>query len=327
MTAGAPGGEAGPLLVIGMDLGGTSTRAVVADLGGMVHGSGRAGGGNPTSRGVGPAMAAVRAGLEQALQGVDRSQVRANVVGAAGFGAPGSVAALGEVWADLGLSGEPVVVGDTEVAFASGTPEPDGSVLISGTGAIASEFVGGQPRRVADGIGWLLGDHGSGFWVGREAIRHSLAPTSTAPDTLAVEVSRRLTGRSEPERQAIITAAYELEPVRISELARLVVELADGGSAAAAGILESAADQLVATLSLVRDAGDETVVVIGGGVLMTTVVRQAVERRVRDRWPSAPVAACGSAVGGAAWLAARRLGVELPPTLHATLTSSSSVPS
>ena len=324
MTVPARGEASSPLLVLGMDLGGTSSRAVVADLTGRVVGSGRAGGGNPTSRGVGPAMAAVRAALEQALHGVDRSSVLTNVVGAAGFGAPGAVDALGQVWAELGLPGEPVVVGDTDVAFASGTPALDGSVLISGTGAIASEFVGGRPGRVADGIGWLLGDHGSGFWVGREAIRHSLAPTQTPLDPLAEEVSRQLTGRSEPERQAILTAAYELEPVRISELARLVVELADRGSSAAAGILEAAADELVATLSQVRDAGDETVVVIGGGVLMTTRVREAVERRVRHRWRTASVAACGSAVGGAAWLAARRLGEELPASLHGVLTAASS---
>ena len=51
-----------------------------------VVGTGLAGGGNPISRGVGPAMAAIRSALEQALEGVDRSLVRGNVIGAAGFG-------------------------------------------------------------------------------------------------------------------------------------------------------------------------------------------------------------------------------------------------
>lgn len=322
MTVGATAGGAHPTLVVGMDVGGTSSRAVVADLTGRVVGSGRAGGGNPTSRGVGPAMAAIRAALEEALQGVDRAAVRGNVVGAAGFGAPGALAALGGVWRELGLPGDPVVVGDTEVAFASGTPDLDGSVLISGTGAIASEFAGGRPGRVADGIGWLLGDHGSGFWVGREAVRHALAPNTSPHDPLAGEVSRRLTGRSEPDRQAIITAAYELEPVRISELALLVVQLADEGSGSAAGILRSAADELLTTLSQVRDEGDDSVVVLGGGVLLTARVRSAVEQRVADRWRGAAITQCGSGVGGAAWLAARNLGVDLPATLHTTLTSS-----
>jgi len=310
-------------LVLGMDVGGTSSRALVAELRGRVVGTGRAGGGNPTSRGIGPAMAAIRAALEQALEGVEGSDVEANVIGAAGFGAPGAVEALGHVWAELGLRGEPVVVGDTDVAFASGTPDPDGSVLISGTGAIASEYVAGQPGRVADGIGYLLGDHGSGFWIGRAAIRHALAPIPTPQDPLAAEVAEWLTGRPDLERQALVAAAYALEPVRISELSTVVVTLADEGSNRAAAILESAADELVATLSQVRDAEDDTVVVLGGGVLGTPRVRRATERRIRDLWPSASLTQCGSGVGGAAWLAARRLGVDVPSSLHAVLTSSS----
>ena len=310
-------------VVLGMDVGGTSSRALVAELSGRVVGTGRAGGGNPTSRGVGPAMSAIRAALEQALEGVEPSTVEGNVIGAAGFGAPGAVEALGHVWAELGLRGEPVVVGDTDVAFASGTPEPDGSVLISGTGAIASEYVAGQPGRVADGIGYLLGDHGSGFWIGRAAIRHALAPNPTPQDPLAAEVAQWLTGRPDLERQVLVAAAYALEPVRISELATVVVTLADEGSDQSAAILESAADELVSTLSQVRDPEDDTVVVLGGGVLGTPRVRGATERRIRHRWPSATVTQCGSGVGGAAWLAARGLDVELPASLHAALTSTS----
>ena len=311
-------------LVLGMDVGGTSSRALVADLHGTVVGSGHAGGGNPTSRGVGPAMAAIRAALEHALAGIERSDLAANVIGAAGFGAPGAVTSLREVWRELGLPGQPEVVGDTDVAFASGTPEQDGSVLIAGTGAIASEFVGGRSGRVADGIGWLLGDHGSGFWIGRAAIRHALAPNPMPRDPLAEAVSRQLTGHSEPGRQAIITAAYELEPVRISELSVLVVRLADEGAAAAKSILEAAADELVATLAQVRNPGDASVVVLGGGVLRTPPVLEAVQQRVGQRWPGADIRQSGSAVGGAAWLAARTLGVDLASGLHTALTSAAS---
>ena len=316
-------------LVVGMDVGGTSSRAVVADLEGRVLGRGSAGGGNPVSRGVGPAMAAIRAALEEALEGLDRSDVAANVIGAAGFGADFAAhEALQQVWCELGLPGEATLVGDIEVAFASGSPEPDGSVLISGTGAIAGELVGGRPGRVADGLGWLLGDHGSGYWVGREAVRHACAPSTGLDDDLAVRVAERLTGRRLVDRMAIVAAAYAIEPVQLSELAGLVVECAGPVGAepagpagrAAARILESAADELVTTLSQVRDPGDTTVVVLGGGLLGTDRLRAAVERRVADRWPGTPVRHTGSGVGGAAWLAALRVGVELPSHLHATLT-------
>src|SRR3954452_24281649 len=74
--------SAGPL-VLGGDLGGTSTRIVVADADGNVVGRGAAAGGNPTSH---PATAAANFGqaLHAALAGLDASEVKAAVVGMAG---------------------------------------------------------------------------------------------------------------------------------------------------------------------------------------------------------------------------------------------------
>jgi N-acetylglucosamine kinase-like BadF-type ATPase len=294
---------------------------MVADLSGRVVGTGLASGGNPVARGLGPAMAAIRAALEQALDGLPRGDVAGNVVGAAGFGAGSAHAALAELWRELGLPGGPVVAGDIEVAFASGTDALDGSVLVSGTGAIAGEFLGGRQHRVADGVGWLLGDHGSGFWVGREAVRHALSTRRDPDDPLAAAVAQALTGSDEVDRQALIDASYGAPPVRLSELARLVVTAADGGSAPATAILEAAAEELLAILHGVRDPGETSVVVLGGGLLGTAILQSAVRERIARSWPGSPVTTCGSGVGGALWLAARGLGVELPAGLHAALTT------
>ncbi|KGN37738.1 N-acetylglucosamine kinase [Knoellia subterranea] len=306
-----------------MDVGGTSSRALITDLTGRVMGRGLAGGGNPVSRGVGPAIAAIRAAIEEAFTGlsgapVERNRLCGNVIGAAGFGAGTAHEALDAMWAELGLPGSPVVAGDVEVAFASGTDALDGSVLIGGTGAVAAAIVGGEQGVVADGLGWLLGDHGSGFWVGREAVRSALMPGGDDP--LAEEVAVRLTGRRDVDRNALIAAAYALDPVRLSELAGVVVAAAEEGSREALRILESAADELVTTLTRVRGDGDESVIVLGGGLLGTDRLDSHVSERIKARWPSAPVRHTGSGVGGAAWLAARALGVDLSDGLHAALT-------
>ena len=65
-------------LVLGGDLGGTSTRIVIADHNGTVAGRGTAGGGNPTSH---PASAATALGqaLTAALDGIDPGHVRTAV--------------------------------------------------------------------------------------------------------------------------------------------------------------------------------------------------------------------------------------------------------
>jgi len=75
-----------PSYVLGVDGGGTKTRAVVADARGEVLGEGRAGPSNPLRVGVSEATAAVREAAERACQhaGVRRVEIVAAEVGLAG---------------------------------------------------------------------------------------------------------------------------------------------------------------------------------------------------------------------------------------------------
>ena len=73
-------------LVVGVDAGGTASKAVVTDLSGVVLGRGRAGPGNPSA--VGPAAAtAIRSAVRSALGTLDPGSVVAGVVGVAGVSA------------------------------------------------------------------------------------------------------------------------------------------------------------------------------------------------------------------------------------------------
>ena len=61
---------------------------------------------------------------------------------------------------------------------ASSNPEPhliDGYALIAGTGSVAARVVGGRLEQVVGGRGWLLGDAGSGFWIGQRVARAVVA--------------------------------------------------------------------------------------------------------------------------------------------------------
>src|SRR4051812_32775820 len=125
-------------LVMGVDVGGTSTRVLVADLDGRARGRGRAAGGNPTAWPPDQAAAALAAAVVGALQDVDPGAVRAVVLGVAGGGAlddPTAAKHFDEVWRRSGIRCVPQVVGDLAIAFASATPAPDGTVVVSGTGA------------------------------------------------------------------------------------------------------------------------------------------------------------------------------------------------
>ena len=310
------------MLILGMDVGGTSARCLVADLDGRRLGIGHGGGGNPVSHGIGTAIEQIRTAAEEALRDVDRSQVSASVVGVAGFADESRARdAFGLMWSGLGVASPPQVISDTLVAFAAGTAETTGTVLVSGTGAAAAEVTDGRPALVADGIGWLLGDDGSGFWVGRQAVRHALRPRGPGvdDDPLAVSVALHLLGRR-AGRNDLLAAAYAGPPVALARLAPVVVEAADGGDLVACRILAAAADRLDESAASVRAPGAASPIVLSGGMFAARHVTEPLRERLRRRWPAAPIRRAMNGAGGAAWLAARSLQIPLPASLHADLT-------
>ncbi|GAA1640688.1 BadF/BadG/BcrA/BcrD ATPase family protein [Actinoplanes couchii] len=164
-------------MVIGVDAGATTTRCVVATVDGTVVGRGTAGGANRNSSGV-EVSASIEAALTEALRRIDRATIAAGVLGAAGSSGAGREAfraAAGRAWRSAGLTGELGTVTDLEVAFAAGTPEPDGVLLLAGTGALAARFAAGALEQRCDGYGWLLGDEGSAVWIAVRALRAVLA--------------------------------------------------------------------------------------------------------------------------------------------------------
>ena len=165
--------------VVGLDVGGSQSRAVLATAEGRTLGTGHAGGGNPTVLGAEAAVANIVAALKAALGELPGERVQACVVGLAGVSTlmadPKAPHVLERAWADAGLVCRCASCLDVTVSFAAGTPSPDGALLVSGTGAVAARMHDRLPARFRDGYGWLLGDEGSGFWIGRQAARAAIA--------------------------------------------------------------------------------------------------------------------------------------------------------
>ena len=157
-------------MFIAVDAGGTSTRAVAVDRTGHVLGYGRAAGGNPTSAGIPAAVAAIGAATEQAVTGLPAGDVEAVGIAMAGEKTDAFSAQLSECLGRLGL-GRVVLQPDLLAMFHSGTHRLDGYGLIAGTGSIAARIRDGRLHRVVGGRGWLLGDAGSGFWIGHRVAR------------------------------------------------------------------------------------------------------------------------------------------------------------
>ncbi|WAL66224.1 N-acetylglucosamine kinase [Amycolatopsis cynarae] len=287
--------------VIGVDAGGTSTRALAVTAAGTVVGRGRSGGGNPNAHPPERAAAHLAEAIGHSLAGLDPSRASACVVGMAGTSklTDPAVATLFETtWRRLGLA-RVLVLTDAEVAFASATPSPDGTVLIAGTGSIAGRIRQRRMVATAGGYGWLLGDEGSAYWLGREAVRATLDALSGGGELgeLATSVLAEAGIAETDRRQAwrrLITVANAEAPIRLARFAPLVSAAADAGE-----ILDRAADLLAATAMAVREPSEDTPVVLVGSVLTGPV-----GVRVRERLAGPEVLASADGVLGAARLAA-----------------------
>ncbi len=311
-------------LVAGVDAGATRVRALVVDLTGDRRGAGVAGGANPISRGIDAAMFEVSHALEGALSTVEISDVATVALGIAGgntHGGDGLGKALDVVWARLGLRCPRHLVSDVEVAFAAGSASPDGLVVLAGTGAAVAEIRDGAMTRYLDAQGWLVGDVGSGSWLGLRALRAAVADlegrgaTTALTPLVAADLGVALPARPDRVRPGsdrtvgeLVGAAYRRPPIALSELAPLVSRTAADGDPVAGALVDEAAEALLDEAGvLLRDAPWARSAVVAGSVLVTPgPVRDAVRRGLAERF-GLEVGDGRDGAAGAAWLAARRL--------------------
>ncbi|WP_375387993.1 N-acetylglucosamine kinase [uncultured Amnibacterium sp.] len=318
---------------VAVDAGGTSTRAVVVDEEGRCRGYGRSTSGNPTSAGAGPAAAAVGAAIEQALAAaaVDPTGVEAVLVAHAG-GHADYEAGIAQRLSRLGVGGVLARVGDLAALFASGTHEQDGAAMLAGTGAIGGAIRGGALVRTVDGTGWLLGDSGSGFWIGHRVARAvvdaldggpSTALTSALLATLGVLDDHDYDAGRPRALDALMHGLFALRPVELSRFAPLAFALV-GQDAVADGIVRDGVDLMTSLLLRVRAIQSEGPLVFGGSVLVEGYLRldaHVVRPLLDAAGASTPIPVADGLVG-AAVLALRAGGVAIDAPLFARLAGS-----
>lgn len=331
-AAGLPG------VWLALDGGGTSTRCVVVTSTGECLGFGQAGSGNPISVGLGPAMAAIADSVTGALvaAGVAPDRVRGVHIALAG----GSVDepledALASSLGRIGVTAPMTLHPDPQAAFCSGTHEEAGYLLLAGTGAAALRIEGGECVATADGLGWLLGDVGSGFWIGHQVATAALddldrrGPATALTRLVAAELGLAWEAGQELDveyRPAllkwIVTAIYADRPVRLARFAQLAFR-AEGDPVAEA-IVDRAAQGLVNSFNTVRVPGLVGPVVLAGGVLARQprlVARVAAAAGWNgDAGPTRHTVADGLA--GAVVLGLRHMGVGVDATLFEAVTTS-----
>lgn len=294
-------------VVLAGDIGGTSSTLVLADLDGRILAEWAGPGGNVRSSG-GSLATALAAGLGALVamlpDGAGTPEVVATRLGIAGAGGASRDEIVAEVAGVLGsypglIRSEPVIDTDLAIALhAVDDPAPDGILLLSGTGAVACRFESGHLVDRIDGMGWLLGDEGSGVWIGRAAVLAAAAdldrrgPATVLTTAVLTELdvplsadgsgTERAGGASDP-RQQLIQAVDPLRPAEFGRFAPLVTTAATAGDEAATGIVAQAVGALIRDVELLDPDGTLPVVLAGSVLTSAGPLRDAVTGRLGSR--------------------------------------------
>lgn len=317
------------MIFVAVDAGGTSTRASVIDESRSCAGTGRAGRGNPISAGAESAWTEILAAMTHATAaaGVELRDVGGITLAGAGGGAfpPDFIVRR---LASVGVRAPLTVRGDLAALFCSGTHETSGYSLVAGTGATAARIVDSTEVGVADGVGWLLGDTGSGFWIGRRVARAvSAALDGRAPTTMVEPALAVLGIESTPDArqgsrasQRLVDVVYAGSPLALAALAP--VAFLDDDDALSVAIVSEAAQGLAQDVMDVHTDDVTGPLVLGGGVMSSQRrLRDATLAELRAAGLELRVIAAVDGLVGASVLALRDAGVEVDSASFERLTA------
>jgi N-acetylglucosamine kinase-like BadF-type ATPase len=315
--------------VMGVDGGATKTLAAVLDLR-TLEGTGERvlhlGHGGPSNEDAVGAQAAVRALLRAADEALEHAGIESAELGAAVLAIAGTDtedvarnvrAARTDAW---------IVVNDVVAAWATATGAGPGVAAIAGTGSnvFGVNDEGAQTRTWrAGGWGHLLGDEGSGYWLGVESIKAALRHReASGPPTALCEAAPAFFGA--PSVEAVAALVYS-KPLTKGEIAAFAIEtakLAEQGDAVACELYERGARELSEQIAAVirktglgdSDAGagaarEFPVGLIGSAFKAGAVFVEPLTRAIHEHAPGARVGPVEmSPVGGSLMLAARACG-------------------
>ena len=237
--------------VLGIDVGGTKTVCLLANEEERVIAEGREEGANLQGAGELALEKVLHSVMEKTLEGTD--VIPSSIcLGIAGVDRASDETVVRSIMARIGYKARILVVNDALIALQAGVGDRPGIVIVSGTGSIAyGRNEQGEASR-AGGWGYVLGDEGSGYWIGRLALRAVVRHADGRGRVTSL--TPRLLEHFGVQRAAeLIHQVYheEVSPRSIAAAAKYVQHARDEGDMVATGILHRAADELMAAATAV----------------------------------------------------------------------------
>jgi N-acetylglucosamine kinase-like BadF-type ATPase len=237
--------------VLGIDAGGTKTVCLLADAEGHVVSEARGGGANLQASGELEVEKVLHAVMDTALG--DRDVMPAAIcLGIAGVDRESDAAAVRGIMRRIGFKTRTLVVNDALVALVAGAGEEPGVVIVAGTGSIAYGRDGDGRAARSGGWGYVLGDEGGGFWIGRSALNAVVRQfDGRGPRTVLTEMVLESMRLESPTELVHAVYAGGLHRYAIASIAPVVQRAAEAGDAVAADIVSRAAIELAAAATSV----------------------------------------------------------------------------
>jgi glucosamine kinase len=287
-------------LYLGIDAGGTHTRARLATSDGAILGVGEAGAAN-TRIGLAKALRQIRSAYWDAIgaAGLGRAEIRRTYagLGIAGLNRRGALAGL---QAHAFPFRSIAFASDASIANLGAHAGEDGAICIVGTGSIGFARVNGEAFSVG-GYGFPISDEGSGADLGLRAIRRSLwAKDGRTPHSaLTAAVMDHFNGSA----GEIVYWMDRATPTDYGAFARLVMDHAAEGDPVAEPIVQEAAVRIDRLIRVLLERGAPACCLMGGlAERMRPWLAAGVRERLRE-----PL---GDALDGALLLARTRAQAE-----------------
>jgi len=295
--------ESTTMHVLGIDAGGTKTVCLLADEHGEIVSEARGGPANLHASGEAEVEHVLHDVMQAALGGKGITPA-AVCLGVAGVDREDEAQTVRAIMRRIGYRSRVVVVNDALIALAAGAGDAPGIVIIAGTGSIVYGRNSRYEAARAGGWGHIIGDEGSGYWIGREALAAVMrAVDGRGPETRLTDDVLAHFEIEDTSQLPRIVYDREVPRMSVAALGPIVQRAAELGDAVASHILERAAEELVlaarSVASKLEMRGDAFPFILAGGVfpivpwLCYEVARRLVEvaprsqTRLLDQEPAA----------------------------------------
>ncbi len=308
-------------LFLGVDGGGTRTRAVIVNEQGRILGSGEGGSSNYDDVGADGAAQSISAAVNAARSDVllIETPFTAAFLGMAGVVSEKDRLVIRTIARDLNLAPDPFIGidHDCRIALAGGLSGRPGIVQIAGTGsATYGRTATGRSHR-AGGWGYLLGDEGGSYWLGLQAMIASVRMFD-GRDPFTSLAERILVSLGLVDLDDIMHCLYvdSLSRTEVAALAPLVIEAAAEGDRKAQALIEQGCHDLAECVGAVAhelemDLVGVEVALVGGLFTAGDVFRRPFTEAVNCVLPECKLMTAElSPVLGACILALASAGIE-----------------